>query len=110
MRGYTPEVNERHPGLYFKDGNVVLSAVTQNDLRIHFRVHQSILCAHSPVLSEMFAIPPLQHDDPSGGFVEVYDGVVHIQMPDTAQDLESFVNVLYDPSYATTFSSLDYGD
>ncbi|KAJ3480955.1 hypothetical protein NLI96_g7993 [Meripilus lineatus] len=47
----------------------------------------------------MFAIPPLLEDseDPSKGFKESYDGVVHIQAPDTAEDIESFLGVLYDP-------------
>ncbi|KAF7791232.1 hypothetical protein EIP86_002246 [Pleurotus ostreatoroseus] len=98
MTAHTPEIEQRHPSLYFDDGNVVLSAVTKDDIRLHFRVHRSILCAHSPILANMFAIPPLHHEDPSKGIVEVYDGAVHIQMPETAEDLESFVSVLYDPS------------
>ena len=95
-----PITEEHHQDLYFDDGNVVLSSLKRNGTtRVYFRVHRSILCRHSPVLAEMFAIPPLLDDseDPSKGFKESYDGVVHIQAPDTAEDIESFLGVLYDP-------------
>lgn len=90
-----------HPTLYFDDGNVVLSAVTRDGIRLYFRVHRSILCAHSPVLADMFDIPPLREDPPGQEIAETYDGVLHIQMPDNADDTESFLRVLYDPLYVT---------
>lgn len=95
-----PIAEEHHLTLYFDDGNVVLSCLRRNGRsRIYFRVHRSILSRHSPVLAEMFAIPPLLEDfeDPSKGLKETYDGVVHIQAPDSAEDVESFLGVLYDP-------------
>ncbi|EKM61664.1 uncharacterized protein PHACADRAFT_248407 [Phanerochaete carnosa HHB-10118-sp] len=80
---------QHHPTLYFEDGNVVLSAVAADGQRRYFRVHRSILCRYSPVLEEMFQIPPA--DD------ECYDGVLHVEMPDSAEELGSLLGVLYDP-------------
>lgn len=93
-------LDQHHPTLYFSDGNVVLSAVAQDRRRQYFRVHQSILCRHSAVLSDMFAIPPLTRSEAElvkGIPSETYAGVVHVQMQDTAEDLASFLGVLYDP-------------
>ncbi|KAJ3518788.1 hypothetical protein NM688_g9391 [Phlebia brevispora] len=95
------ETERRHPTLYFDDGNVALSGVSRNYVRLYFRIHRSILCAHSPVMANMFAIPPLHDEESETKYVETYDGVLHIEMPDSAEDLESFLSVLYDPSYAT---------
>ncbi len=90
--------DERHPTIYYDDGNVVVSGLTQRGARQHFRVHKSILARHSPVLADMFAIPPLLA--PGGcqtRLAESYDGVVHVQMPDSAEELISFLNMFYDP-------------
>ncbi|EED80879.1 predicted protein [Postia placenta Mad-698-R] len=86
-----------HPTLYYEDGNVVLSAQTQDRELHYFRVHQSILCRHSPILADMFSIPPLRVSASRDTLAEVYDGVPHVQMPDSAEDLASFLHVLYDP-------------
>ncbi|KAI0074307.1 hypothetical protein K474DRAFT_73371 [Panus rudis PR-1116 ss-1] len=120
--------DQHHPTLYFDDGNVVLSAypstlarpVTEND-KVYFRVHTSILRTWSPVMDEMFAIPPLHEEravrdseedleerEEKGKWkgkagrveekmVETYDGVLHIETPDSLEDVESFLKVLYDP-------------
>lgn len=94
----TLEPERHHPALYYDDGNVVLSAFTEDLTPQYFRIHRSILCVHSPVLAEMFAIPPLRNDGPNHEYAECYDGALFIQMPDTAEDTESLLNVLYDPS------------
>ena len=86
--------SERHPTLYYDDGNVVLSGRTQQGHRQYFRVHKSIIARHSPVLADLFAIPPLLAQ---GTFAEAYEGVVHVQMPDSAEELTSFLNMFYDP-------------
>lgn len=90
---------QHHPTLYFDDGNVVLSALTKDSQCCYFRVHQSVLCRHSPVFEEMFQIPPLREDSPEHEIAELYDGVLHIQMPDSAEELGSLIGVLYDPLY-----------
>ena len=89
--------NERHPALYYADGNVILSGRTQNGEREYFRVHQSILSRHSPVLADMFSIPPLLATGSRTQLAESYDGAVHVQMPDTAEELTSFLTMFYDP-------------
>ena len=95
-------LSTHHPTLYFEDGNVVLSAVEQQAPKnqgryVYFRVHRSVLCRHSPILSDLFEIPPLRDEGPPHAVSEVYDGALHISMPDSAEDLESFLKVLYDP-------------
>ncbi|PCH34156.1 hypothetical protein WOLCODRAFT_22496 [Wolfiporia cocos MD-104 SS10] len=91
--------DEQHPTLYFEDGNVVLSALSQEDgSRQYFRAHKSILSKHSHVLADMFVLPPLMvHSGSQNVPLETCDGVVHVQMPDSAEDLASFLEVLYDP-------------
>ncbi|KAI0783321.1 hypothetical protein C8Q75DRAFT_441707 [Abortiporus biennis] len=102
---------QHHDTLYYDDGNVVISALPKDpngpQVRRYFRVHKSILCRHSSFLADMFSIPPETEDseseDENGVKVrrveikETYDGVVHIESPDAEEDLESFLNVLYDP-------------
>lgn len=97
---------QHHPTLYFEDGNVVLSGEGK-DGRCYFRVHQSVLCRHSPTFADMFAIPPLTEEGPDGSQIaETYSGVLHIQMPDSAEDLGSLLGVLYDPLYVTPIASV----
>lgn len=86
-----------HPTLYFDDGNVVLSALDAKGRRVYFRVHRSVLVRHSPILSDLFEIPPLRNEGPPHDVKEVYDDALHISMPDSAEDIESFLKVLYDP-------------
>ena len=93
----TDAQNERHPTLYYDDGNVVLSGFTQHGDHQYFRVHKSNLARHSPVLADLFTIPPLLTDGPEARFAESYDGVVHCQMPDSAEELTSFLSMFYDP-------------
>ncbi len=87
----------RHSTLYYDDGNVVLSGRTQDGQLQYFRVHKSILSRHSPVLADMFSIPPLLMKGSKTQFAESYDDVVHVQMPDSAEDLTSFLTMFYDP-------------
>lgn len=89
QRAYFPD--QHHPSLYYSDGNVALSARGQDGSVQYFRVHHSVLSRHSPVLADMFAMPPMQD--------ETYDGALHVRMPDNAEDLASFLGVLYDPLY-----------
>lgn len=94
--------DQHHPTLYYEDGNVVLSAFDGTlSSRRYFRVHRSILCRYSPVLADMFSLPPLRKEGPGHAIAEMYDGALHIQMPDSAADIESMLNVLYDPLYVS---------
>lgn len=89
--------SERDSSLYYDDGTVVLSGLTQDGDRQYFRVHKSILSRHSPVLADLFALPPLLASGSKTQIAESYDGVVHVQMPDTAEELASFLTMFYDP-------------
>ncbi|KAJ7284050.1 hypothetical protein C8J57DRAFT_1053191 [Mycena rebaudengoi] len=57
-----------------------------------FRVHQSMLSLQSPVFASMFTLPH-PHDNR-----DMYDGTPFVRMPDEAQDIESLLKVLYNPS------------
>ncbi|KAI5119034.1 hypothetical protein M0805_001857 [Coniferiporia weirii] len=101
----------RHPTLYFDDGNIVLSAVsnTHNELlrainntpdgsdtsapqTLLFRVHRSILMENSDIFRDMLELP----ESPSG-VNEKYDGVPVVQMPDSAKEIEDILKVFYRP-------------
>ncbi|KAJ7497605.1 hypothetical protein FB451DRAFT_1017706 [Mycena latifolia] len=86
-----PVNSARDPNFYYTvDGNIVLSAVDATNCIIYFRLHQSILSAHSPVFAGMFGVPP-----PSR--VDTYDGVPLVEMPDDADALRTFIALLYEP-------------
>ncbi|KAF8989952.1 hypothetical protein BDQ17DRAFT_1547388 [Cyathus striatus] len=75
----------RHPKFWFSDGSVVLGA--QGTI---FRVHRSILCNHSDAFKGMFDIPPPD-------MIEQLEGCPYVQLQDEVQDIEAFINVLYNP-------------
>lgn len=101
---------QRHPVLYFADGNVCLSAthglvahvssptpstevnevhVPAQPLEIVFRVHQSVLSLHSPIFKDLFALPSPPEVN------ETYDKAQLVRMPDRADDLESLLKAFY---------------
>jgi hypothetical protein len=84
-------VSQIHESLYFNDGNIVLQAKGTSGKDVIFRVHQSVLSKNCPVFQDMLALP-------ADGVNEIYDGVPLVRMPDSAEDLQSLLNVLYDPS------------
>lgn len=99
------ECRERHSSLYLDDGNIVLAAraepsggTTSADARtVLFRVHISTLKRQSLVFADMFSLPV----GPSGANSDTEDGVTLVNMPDSAEDIESMLEVLYDPTYVT---------
>ncbi|TFY59748.1 hypothetical protein EVG20_g7671 [Dentipellis fragilis] len=60
----------------------------QEDGPVVFRVHKSILARSSSVFDDMFSLS-------AGEAMELYDGVPLVRMPDTGEDLESFLQYLY---------------
>ncbi|KAJ7458358.1 hypothetical protein B0H11DRAFT_1873323 [Mycena galericulata] len=85
------EEGTRVATLWFSDGNLVLRA--QNKL---FRVPRSILAARSPVLREMVVFP--QPKD-ANGETEIIDGSPVVRLPDTAANVEVFLQAIFDSSY-----------
>ncbi|KAM5546249.1 hypothetical protein V8D89_000375 [Ganoderma adspersum] len=94
---------ERHPTLYFPNGDVVLSAQAS----IHprplaappktqlFRVHKFLLTHHSVTFANMFA-----DANPASG--ESYDGVPMVELQgDKAEDVALLLNYLYNPTQMT---------
>ncbi|KAM5546266.1 hypothetical protein V8D89_000392 [Ganoderma adspersum] len=94
-------VFERHPELYFADGDIVLTVKqtggppesgedpTKYTL---FRVHKFLLKHHSATFANVFA-------DANAGPAEVYDGTPLVQMHgDNAGDFALLLSYLYNPS------------
>ena len=74
--------------LAFDDGSVILVAE-----RTAFRVHACLLARHSPVLKKLFAIPRTSE-------AEHHNGCPVFQLSDTAEDLDYFLQLIYNgPSY-----------
>ncbi|KAI0634525.1 hypothetical protein C8Q77DRAFT_1033511, partial [Trametes polyzona] len=73
-----PFVN--HPTLYFDDGNLILGAG-----RTLFCVHKSLLSKHSTVLHDLLERPHSR-----------FRGLTHVEMEETAEEVEALVNVIYD--------------
>lgn len=69
-----------HPTLYFDDGNVILGAG-----RILFCVHRSLLSKHSTVYRDIFEQTQAR-----------FRGHLHVEMEETAEEVEALVNVIYD--------------
>ncbi|KAI1784442.1 hypothetical protein LXA43DRAFT_930136 [Ganoderma leucocontextum] len=90
-------VLERHPQLYFSDGDVVLAAkvssTTSSESRPTYqlcRVHRPVLRHNSTVFANLFA-------DAAPG--ELYDDVPLVEMiGDTAEALASLLTFIYNPS------------
>ncbi|TDL14522.1 hypothetical protein BD410DRAFT_694288, partial [Rickenella mellea] len=83
-----------HETLYLPTGDLVLSAMS--NLKDHglvlFRVHKFMMAHHSSIFRDMFALPiPVEDCN------ESYEGVHMVHMPDSAEDLEGLLRVLYDP-------------
>lgn len=82
----------RHDSLYLSEGDICLAAIhstdSQDKMWLLFRVHQSVLCLHSPIFRDMLALPAEDN-------TEKFDGVPLVRMPDSATDLEAVLKALY---------------
>lgn len=91
-----PKMDERHPSLYFDDGDVVLSAPISTHMdggRIdvqYFRIHKFTMRHHSAIFRDMFALP-------TPASQQSYDGIPLIAMTDSAEDLAVLLKLLYYP-------------
>lgn len=72
--------------LWFRDGNVVFQAGN-----LVFKVIQSIMSRESPIFGDMFALPQPQADA-----AEIFDGCPLVCLPDTEEEIRSFLCVIFD--------------
>ncbi|KAI1787046.1 hypothetical protein LXA43DRAFT_896846 [Ganoderma leucocontextum] len=97
---------DRHPQLYFADGDIALLAAKPPSENggppryLTFRIHKFLLRHHSETFANMIADAHAETD-------AVYDGVPLVEMHgDNAEDLATLLNYLYNPS-AITFKRHD---
>ena len=90
---------ERHPSLYFEDGDLVIITCTDSAAAksVVFRVHAAILERFSPVFAGMLSLPA-----PGASGRELYDGVPLVHLSDDAKDMADFLDALYNPGYVST--------
>lgn len=95
---------EKHVSLYLDDGNIVLAARTEVGdpavpaRTVLFRVHKSVLKRQSSVFSDMLTLPE-GTDGEAHTNSTMEGGVPIVSMPDSAEDIEALLEVLYDPLY-----------
>ncbi|KAH8114970.1 hypothetical protein DFH11DRAFT_1590720 [Phellopilus nigrolimitatus] len=103
-----PVERQHHPSLWISDGNIVLSANKNSGTEhesskseVLFRVHKGVLARHSQVFAGMFTLPEVSEFAPGvrKNANEMYEGVPFIVMPDSADEIEAMLHVLYDPLY-----------
>ncbi|KAF7791100.1 hypothetical protein EIP86_002061 [Pleurotus ostreatoroseus] len=90
----------RHPQLYFPDGDIVLSASKRvydsehnaTTTVVLFRVYEAVLTYHSQVLQDLLSNLSAKEAR------ETYDGVLRVNLPDHADDLEALLGALYNLS------------
>lgn len=109
----TPCAIYNHPELYFRDGNVILSAYSTNEENkwdkcaavstpqdkdteedakkcvIRFRVHKSLLSMHSKIMEDMFLLPQSQSS------IQYDEDTERVEMPDSAEEIEAMLSVIY---------------
>lgn len=73
-------------GLWFEDANVVIQAGAKI-----FRVYRCMLTARSPVFHDILAIPASETH-------EMYEDCILIHMPDSEEDVTSFLSAIFDSS------------
>ena len=79
---------DKHPTLWFDDGNVVLIAENTG-----FRVYRGVLAKHSEIFRDMFLLP---HPDSELAIEDTYDGCPIVRMAeDEAHEWEVVLGVLY---------------
>lgn len=84
-----PRQNEtRDRDLYFNDGNVIFSAISQGDDIAFFRVHKSLLAKQSSVFKDMFSLP-------SSAEMDMYDGAPLVRLHNDAKELKEFLQAIY---------------
>ncbi|KAJ3507996.1 hypothetical protein NLJ89_g5998 [Agrocybe chaxingu] len=80
----------RHESFWMYDGSIVLHV--QNTL---FRVHQTILAAHSEVFATLFTVPQPEGED-------MIDGCHVVELHDHERDFEDLLAAVYRPDHFDT--------
>ncbi|KAJ7625763.1 hypothetical protein FB45DRAFT_1060393 [Roridomyces roridus] len=75
--------------LWFCPGMVILRAKT-----LEFQVPLGILSTHSSVFEDLFTLP-----QPPPGESEVVDGIPVVELHDNPEQLQTFLNAIFDPSF-----------
>ena len=78
----------RHPDLWFDDGNVVLRV--EDTI---YKFLRSILSRESPLFADMFSLPQAADIDSS----DTYHGCPLVRFSETAKDMSCFLAALSDP-------------
>ncbi|KAJ6561224.1 hypothetical protein DFH09DRAFT_1481764 [Mycena vulgaris] len=86
----------KYPGLWFDDGDIILSATTAYRESWLFLVHKHTLSTHSSVFSAIFNHPSGVHQDDVDG-IQAIDDVQLLQVNDPAVDLAVLLRCLYCP-------------
>lgn len=86
---FTPSTNgaQRHPDLYFEDGNIVLLAENT-----YFKVYKGTLTRNSTVFHDILSIP---QEPTSTTDSEQYDSCPLIELLDFSEDVEHILSALY---------------
>ncbi len=96
LAGQQPGVRRPVDSLWFKDGNVVLSADFHNERKPStialFRVHKSQLSLYSKAFGDMFNL-----SDGLEESSESYEGAPLVHLQDPAMDVLSMLNSIYSP-------------
>ena len=85
----TPAEAERHPTLYFPDGDVVLALQRSNAADLLFRVDKIFLARHSPIFRDMLSFSA------ENGPNDTYDGVPLVNLVDNGEDLKTLLSGMY---------------
>ncbi|TDL15565.1 hypothetical protein BD410DRAFT_693151, partial [Rickenella mellea] len=80
----------RHPKLWFKDGNIILTTNASM-----FRVHQGVLSMHSSVFDDLFSLPQQDSDKVNLTF----DGLSVVEISDADADFTHLLRFFYDRRY-----------
>jgi len=85
---------QKHPSLYFKDGDIDIRCPSELGPPIMFRVDKVFLSRHSPIFRDMLSLPLTPQ-------IETHDGAPLVDIPDDAQDMEGLLNAVYNPATLT---------
>ncbi|VDC06078.1 unnamed protein product [Peniophora sp. CBMAI 1063] len=94
-----PKLNEagftESPHLWFDDGTVVIVCTGSPDLKMGFRINESVLCLNSSVFKDMFSAGQPQHLAREDSF----EGCPIVRLPDDSFSMNNLLRMLYERSY-----------